>query len=209
MRLLALSLMVLGAVDETSLSAIERGLTPFTTLHAHFLQKKSISGFSKPLLSEGEIDLTKGQGIYWHTEKPFDSGLRITPQGVEELHGGQARPLASGQGAGAREVGTLLFSLVAMDLEGLKGRFELVGASRQPTGSFQVALRPRDASVRKVVDEVVLQGKSTLERVTLREGNGDQTDILFTQMQLDRQAPGAPASPALENGRGDAGKAGP
>jgi len=47
-------------------------------LKGQFEQTKTLKGFKNPLVSRGQFLVARGQGVWWHTQQPFESTLVVT-----------------------------------------------------------------------------------------------------------------------------------
>ncbi|WP_286823171.1 LolA family outer membrane lipoprotein-sorting protein, partial [Idiomarina sp. UBA1919] len=82
--LLITSAMVVAGEDMTlkALSALEKQSEPLP-LSLEFSQKKQLSGLPRPLVSSGQLDISKDE-IVWTTEQPQQQQLTINRQGIFE-----------------------------------------------------------------------------------------------------------------------------
>lgn len=164
----ALSKIIAPAAQELKRAPVLRG---------RFTQKKSLAGVPQPLQSSGTFIVAPAQGIYWHTQKPFDSEFILTPTRMVQLDGGKASVrLSTEQQPGLRVVGDVFFSIFNLDPAALAANFSLfampVGKSRWTMG-----LRPSNTTLAQVIREAQIIGGTHVESVQLRDAHGDRTDI--------------------------------
>ena len=150
-------------------------------LKGEFEQTKTLKGFKNPLVSRGQFLVARGQGVWWHTQQPFESTLVVTKTrlftrnadgSTNNLMDAQAEP-------GLQQVNALIFSLLAADPEVLADKFNVVA---QPAGAsgWTLTLTPRDANLAKFLVRATLAGERDVQTVRIDEARGDATQIRFS-----------------------------
>jgi outer membrane lipoprotein-sorting protein len=153
-------------------------------LKGEFEQTKTLKGFRNPLVSKGEFMVARGQGVWWHTQQPFETTLvvtktrlftRNTDGSADNLMDAQAEP-------GLQQVNELIFSLLAADLDVLAAKFNVVA---QPVGAagWTLVLTPRDSDIAKFLVRATLAGEHDVQSVRIDEARGDATLIRFSRQQ--------------------------
>lgn len=166
---------------------IQQRLQVAPVLKGEFDQSKTLKGFRNPLVSHGEFLVARGQGVWWHTLRPFESTLVVTKtRWFTRSTDGSAGNLVDAQAEpGLQQVNALIFSLLAADLDGLSDQFTV---EAQPVGAtgWTLTLTPRDANVAKFLVRATLSGERDVQTVRIEEARGDATQIRFS-----RQVPSA------------------
>ena len=187
LRVLALAVTAFAAVPSSAaptddaLKLVHERLKIAPVLKGEFEQTKTLKGFKNPLVSKGEFLVARGQGVWWHTQQPFESTLVVTktklftrnPDGsATNLMDAQAQP-------GLQQVSELIFSLLAADLDALAGKFDIVA---QPNGNagWTLTLTPRDANLARFLVRATLAGERDVQSVRIEESRGDTTQIRFS-----------------------------
>src|SRR5437879_134255 len=70
------------------LSPARAAMLQSQALRGNFQQKKFLAGVPKPLQSSGEFVFARDRGIWWHTQKPFDSEFVLTRAGIYQRDAG-------------------------------------------------------------------------------------------------------------------------
>ncbi len=175
---------------------IQQRLQVSPVLKGEFEQTKTLQGFRNPLVSHGEFLVARGQGVWWHTQQPFESTLVVTKTrlftraadgSADNLMDAQAEP-------GLKQVNELIFSLLAADLDVLADKFTIVAQAVGASG-WTLTLTPRDANIAKFLVRATLTGERDVQTVRIEEARGDATQIRFS-----RQVPSA-ALTAAESAR--------
>ena len=68
----------LAAPDVEATRLLHERLKVAPVLQGAFEQTKTLAGFRNPLVSHGEFLVARGQGVWWHTQQPFESTLVVT-----------------------------------------------------------------------------------------------------------------------------------
>ncbi|MBX9902053.1 MAG: outer membrane lipoprotein carrier protein LolA [Burkholderiaceae bacterium] len=152
-------------------------------LRGQFEQQKTVAGFKKPLVSNGEFLLSKSRGIIWRTNKPFSSTLII---GNHKLTGRQSDGSETFQFDTEREpalrlINELMLALVAGDLATLQRHFkvegELIGRNE-----WTLRLTSTDANLASIFKIVAIEGDRYVRSVRMAEVSGDNTLIRFEKL---------------------------
>ncbi len=150
-------------------------------LKGEFEQTKTLKGFRNPLVSKGEFLVARGQGVWWHTQQPFESTLVVTKTRLFTRNAdGSANNLMDAQAEpGLQQVNELVFSLLSADLDVLADKFTIVA---QPVGAagWTLVLTPRDPNLAKFLVRATLAGERDVQTVRIEEARGDATQIRFS-----------------------------
>ncbi|MFA5496223.1 MAG: outer membrane lipoprotein carrier protein LolA [Porticoccaceae bacterium] len=176
-RLLLLALLAFAggaAADDELLRQLAPRMAHIQSLTGSFEQARHISVLAAPLLSSGEFSYRRGEGIQWRTTHPVENEIRITPgQGVAVVDGGgNARPLPASEA-----IAGIFLGLFAGDLDSLGEYFTLTG-QRQDSG-WSLRLTPRHPQLAAHLDTILIDGDEHIERVEIREANGDRSELRF------------------------------
>ncbi|MEW6269884.1 MAG: outer membrane lipoprotein carrier protein LolA [Thermodesulfobacteriota bacterium] len=161
------------------------------SIRARFRQTKHVAMLTEPLVSEGRFLYRRPESVRWEMETPepmvveVDGGkLRAgPPDSVADVDAGPAIALF-------RDLAMLFTG--AGDYAG--ERFTL-GPGKLGPDSF--VLTPRDPSVGRVIDAIEIaldQQTGGPRQVVIRESNGDRTEIVLSQVEVERTGGAGPAS---------------
>jgi len=149
-------------------------------LQGDFEQVKTIAGFRNPLVSHGDFLVARGQGVLWHTTRPFESTLVVTKTRLftRAADGSTANAMDAQSEPGLRQVNELIFALLAADLEALAERFTVEGEAVGAQG-WKLVLVPRDPQLARFIARATLEGGRNVDSVRIEEARGDATLIRF------------------------------
>ena len=170
-----------AAPDADFVKLIHERLKTSPVLKGEFEQSKTLKGFRNPLVSKGEFLVARGQGVWWHTQQPFESTLVVTKTRLFTRNAdGSAGNLMDAQAEpGLQQVNELIFSLLSADLDVLADKFAIVA---QPVGAagWTLVLTPRDPNLAKFLVRATLAGERDVQTVRIDEARGDVTQIRFS-----------------------------
>lgn len=164
-------------------AGVRARLADVPLLRGDFEQKKTVSGFKKPLVSRGAFLLSREQGVLWDTREPFASTLTLTRKSLsaEQGTGAAAYHLDASKEPGLAAVNEVMFALLSGDVAALARRFrvegELVG-----TAGWKLTLTPTDAGLSRVFKSIHLEGDTYVRQVRLDEARGDTSVIQFDKL---------------------------
>lgn len=147
-----------------------------------FVYRKYLVEIAQPLISRGDFVFAKELGIDWHTRQPFDSDFVLTAKGMSQRDEGKTtlQLSASGQPA-VKVVARIFLALLSLDVNSLQSSFELSGL--QQGKQWQVGLKPSVAAIAGVFKEAVLSGGAQVEKLVLKDANGDRSEIEFSDLK--------------------------
>jgi hypothetical protein len=162
-----------------------RSLAGAKAVRGRFLQRRYLAGLVKPLESSGTFVFAREAGIEWHTEKPFDSQFLLTESGIRQRdEGGDSLEISAADQPALAVVARVFFALFALDVDSLSHDFELYGREAGNAG-WELGLKPRAEALGSVFRHAQVNGGSAVRTVTLEDGNGDRSEIEFSDVVFD------------------------
>jgi hypothetical protein len=173
------ALMLLGAGPAEKIQSM---LARPQVLCGRFDQQKQLVGLKKPVVSNGRFCVVANKGVLWRTLQPFPNTLKITRDEIIQFNGERvAMRIEARQEPAVRMINSVLFALLAGDLEPLQKVFEIEGAVQEK--SWSVKLKPRDGGFGKVISSISLTGGVYVRSIVISETSGDHTEIEFSAIQ--------------------------
>jgi hypothetical protein len=174
------SLALLGAAPVAK--KIQTMLAKPKVLCGRFDQSKQLVGLKKPLSSNGRFCVVADKGVLWRTLQPFPNSLKLTRDEIIQLRGEQvALRLDAKQEPTVRMINSVLFALLAGDLEQLEKLFDVDGTAQD--NGWSVTLKARDPGLAKAIGSIALNGGVYVKNIVISEASGDRTQIVFSVIQ--------------------------
>ena len=165
-------------------------LAPGEILRGGFSQDRSLTGFPRPLHSEGRFLLAPGQGLVWRGETPFRLVSVIAPGGLtQSLDGHETMHLSAAKLPFLGPLHDILSAAMQGDWQPLERSFTV---TRLPHGATStIRLVPRaDAPVGGLpVAQIEAEVGRFVESVTISRPGGDSDRLVFTAQRIE---PGPP-----------------
>ena len=173
----------LGALAGNA-DGVQARLAKPAVLRGEFVQEKQLKGFRNPLKSSGDFLLLRERGVLWNTRAPFASTTSLTRgKLLTRLPDGSTQTVIETKDAPAMQsVAALMMALMAGDVGALRARFDLTESVHQD-GSWTLAMTPRDATLKRAISRIDLQGARHVQAVEIVEAGGDRTRIRFNALK--------------------------
>lgn len=174
MKLLAIFLLLIPlrtgqAADP--LAGIGTRIVKTEITEGRFRQEKNLKVLKKPLISTGAFIYHRSRGVIWQTLTPVSSVLLVNQTRLLTAHDEQALPPAFGR------VFTAMFG---GDVQAMKEGFDISGTNDKTAWKLQ--LKPKDALLQKIIVDMQLTGGKELQRIDIKEANGNFTRITFDRI---------------------------
>lgn len=123
----ALAALVFGAETLAfDLQALSKGLASAQLTTGHFVQERELTGFPKPMRTEGVYFLDLKKGIVWETLKPFANTLIFSEKGIKRINKHGAQVISAQDIPYLKTVNALMLSLFSAQTEGLNKDFDIL-----------------------------------------------------------------------------------
>lgn len=156
-------------------------------LHARFHEEKRLSVLAVPLVSDGTLDFAPPGRLVRRTTSPDVSVVLVDGR---ELRFGDARGQQRIDLDAQPVVRQFIDGFVAI-VAGDRAALDRTYASEFRPGAgdaWELTLRPRSGPVQRAFRDIVLRGHGfLLERMTIRETNGDETATTFSEIDDARR----------------------
>ena len=162
------------------LAPLREALQRTVSISARFEQKKHLAALRDTLTTTGHLSYHRGGSLVWHTDPPGESELVLEGSTATLSLAGMSSPqtLDLSSEPGMAKVFETLRAVLEADLERLTPLFALRVVRSRP---LRIALTPRTEGLARSIAGIELEFDSQyrLRLVSLREPDGDWTDIAF------------------------------
>jgi outer membrane lipoprotein-sorting protein len=171
-------------------SELRRLLARFSSipgLSARFREEKHIALLIRPIVSQGSVYFAAPKRFARHVDQPEKSRLVIDQSELRIVD-------ASGKHSISLESQPILRIIVGTFVQVLSGdrraleRSYRIAFKGTATGEWSMTLNPKKEVLSRVLKEVRVQGREAIvERLEIRETNGDRTVTTFFDVDISRQ----------------------
>ncbi|EFE7932713.1 LolA family protein [Escherichia coli] len=179
-----LALLISPFVSALSLDDLQQRFTEQPVIRAHFDQTRTIKDLPQPLRSQGQMLITRDQGLLWDQTSPFPMQLLLDDKRMAQVINGQPPQIITAENSPQMfQFNHLLRALFQADRKVLEQNFRVEFADKGE-GRWTLRLTPTTTPLDKIFNTIDLAGQTYLESIQLNDKQGDRTDIALTQHQL-------------------------
>lgn len=183
----ALAALVFGAETLAfDLQALSKGLASAQLTTGHFVQERELTGFPKPMRTEGVYFLDLKKGIVWETLKPFANTLIFSEKGIKRINKHGAQVISAQDIPYLKTVNALMLSLFSAQTESLNKDFEILleGSSAR----WSMTLVPKKTSaLATVFNSLEITGAASPQSIKMVNRQNETTRLqLSGQEKLTR-----------------------
>lgn len=174
-----------------TLSDIQLLFSKKQVVRADFTQDRYINGLTSPIHSTGKMIISKELGLWWQQNTPFAMTLKMNQQRMEQRIEGQTPEIITAEKQPQLfQFNHLLTAIFTADKEMLENNFDITVTEQN--NIWTLTLKPKLAPLNKIFKQIILSGKSYLEKVTINDMQNDKTELTFknhktTKLNQDEQ----------------------
>ena len=183
----ALAALVFGAETLAfDLQALSKGLASAQLTTGHFVQERELTGFPKPMRTEGVYFLDLKKGIVWETLKPFANTLIFSEKGIKRINKHGAQVISAQDIPYLKTVNALMLSLFSAQTEGLNKDFDIL--LKGSSARWSMTLVPKKTSALATVFKTMeITGAASPESIKMVNRQNETTSLqLSKQKKLTR-----------------------
>ncbi|MBK8168793.1 MAG: outer membrane lipoprotein carrier protein LolA [Sandaracinaceae bacterium] len=170
------------AAPPITFESLMRSFAELPGLSANFREEKRIALLASPLVNEGTLHFAPPRRLARHITRPARSTLLISGDSVSMGDAHARQTLELGANPVARTFIESFVSLLAGNRAALERTFQTDFMS-EPNRHWSLVLRPRAASVSRVLREIRVTGAELIiERIVIAEANGDVSTTTFSSV---------------------------
>lgn len=183
----ALAALVFGAETLAfDLQALSKSLASAQLTTGHFVQERELTGFPKPMRTEGVYFLDLKKGIVWETLKPFANTLIFSEKGIKRINKHGAQVISAQDIPYLKTVNALMLSLFSAQTASLNKDFDILleGSSAR----WSMTLVPKKTSaLATVFNSLEITGAASPQSIKMVNRQNETTRLqLSGQEKLTR-----------------------
>lgn len=154
-----------------------------------FIQTKTLTGLSFPIISHGRFAFGKGLGLYNEINKPLFQASSYSSNGIIEWDekGKQLNKNSKKSNNPAEQyVSDMLLAFFNGDKKHINDIFQIETGQTQ-NNIWELILTPNKKAIKEYILRIHLRGENHIQHIAIHAQNGDKTDIRFTDaLQADK-----------------------
>lgn len=162
-----------------SLPELQQQLQGAGAVHGDFEQLRYLRALPTPLKSSGRFDVTPGESLLWHVQKPFEQRVRVDAEGVKHWDGKRWQADKKSGSAGRTQM-RFFMDLVSGRFESLQQHFSLKLTGKPE--DWALKLTPASALMKQIFSGIDIQGDAFVRTVVLHEAQGDRVELRFQNL---------------------------
>ncbi len=158
--------------DEEEFARVCQEISSKKITKGDFRQLKFIHRLKREMVSNGIFVISADDGILWQTQKPYFSTMAMTKSAIIQTNAKGKKSVISAESNATFDQFSKVLSSVFMGNAGIlteNFEVEFIGS----TDNWSINLIPKNSSVKKVVEEIEMVGKISIDLMTIHEPNGD------------------------------------
>ena len=178
----ALAASVFGAETLAfDLQALSKSLASAQLTTGHFVQERELTGFPKPMRTEGVYFLDLKKGIVWETLKPFANTLIFSEKGIKRINKHGAQVISAQDIPYLKTVNALMLSLFSAQTEGLNKDFDILLEGSSARWSMKLVPK-KTSALATVFNSLEITGAASPQSIKMVNRQNKTT-----RLQLSRQ----------------------
>jgi len=156
-------------------------------LSARFREEKRIALLIKPIVSQGAVYFAAPKRFARHVDKPEKSQLVIDKSELRVIDASGTRSISLESQPVLRVIVGTFVQVLSGDRQALEHSYR-VAFEGTAAGQWSMTLNPKKKVLSRVLRQVNVQGREAIvERMEIRENNGDRTVTTFSDVNISRR----------------------
>lgn len=142
----------------TNLDTVVSKIPKMDSIKCKFKQEKNIVNIQKPIVSSGDFEFRKGEGVYFYTTYPIKSTTNYTNKNY-------------------KEVNNVISAISAKKYSKLEKDFDFYFTEKG--SNWILGLKPKDKSTAVYLDNIQIEGSDYINKIKIVQTNGNKTTLWF------------------------------
>ena len=147
--------------NPSPLNDISKQIPELNSIKCKFKQEKHLQNIQKPLISGGDFEFKKNEGVYFYTTYPVKSTQNYTNKNYKQIN-----DIING-------ISSKRYSKLEKEFD-----FYFEGNGK----NWTLGLKPKkDSSAQNYISSIIISGGDYIKQITISQTNGNKTILWFTK----------------------------
>ena len=149
--------------QKSDIQTISKKIPQMDNIKCKFRQEKIIQNIQKPVISGGDFEFKKNEGVYFYTTYPVKSGVSYS-------------------GKNYKQVNDIINAISNKKYSRLDNEFNFY--FEKNNSDWILGLKPKDDEVSKYLSQITIEGSNRINKINIVQKNGNRTTIWFLAEDL-------------------------
>lgn len=164
---------------------VQAELAKVTNVSGNFQQIRNMALLSKPLVSMGDFQLSRKEGLKWYQAKPFSSTLIVTQNKIEQRIGNNPPNIIT------KEQQPIVFSFSNVFLSVFNGNTKAIEEYFKinfmgDINKWSMVLTPKVAPLNKAIVNIKLTGDKYIRTIKINEAKHNSMTIYLSNIKAEQ-----------------------
>lgn len=151
---------------KTDFETISKQLPKMDSIKCKFRQEKTLQNLKKPLVSGGNFEFKKGEGVFFDTIYPVKSSVNYTNKNYKQIN-------------------DVVNSISSKKYSKLEKEFDVYYQTLNiEKNLWCIGLKPKRETTAEYISKITIEGSDYINRIDIAQTNGNRTQIWFTRNDL-------------------------
>ena len=143
---------------KTTLKNVLLKIPELESIKCKFRQEKTLKNIQKPLISNGNFEFKKGEGVFFETVYPVKSNINYTNQNYKQIN-------------------DIIGAISEKKYSKLEKEFDFY--FEENNSDWILGLKPKDKNISEFLSEITIEGQDYIKKIEINQTNGNETKLWF------------------------------
>ena len=148
---------------KATLETISKKIPQMENIKCKFKQEKTLQNIQKPVLSSGDFEFKKNEGVYFYTTYPIKSNVSYS-------------------GKNYKQINNVVSAISNKNFSKLEKEFDFY--FEESDSQWRLGLKPKDKELSNYLSQITVEGENYIRKINIVQKNGNQTTIWFSKEDL-------------------------
>lgn len=141
---------------KTTIEQVLSEIPELESIKCRFKQERTVKNIQKPLVSNGNFEFKKGEGVYFETIYPVKSNVNYTNKNYKQIN-------------------DVINAISTKKYSKLEKEFDIF--YEEENSNWTLGLKPKDKNT--VLSKITIEGQDYIKKIEITQTNGNETKLWF------------------------------